>query len=335
MKKTPQGIAPIFCLALLQGCGGGGGSSGQPPVAQQPPPANGPQALRLDASNYQNVLRASMGTPLSAFSFVKVGGDLADFWFELPIPHALSAPLCPDGGWTVFDIGDRNLDGFFNAGDDITQSYHECESAGVTIDGLIRIELKTVTPKDGGRELESWVTIANFSVTAEGSVAGPASLNFSGAVLYTSTPSYQQFKIGGASFGTTHAVGTEQASALAVDFLQRQDTGTYSLSFGGHLDSGAFGGTFDFVTSAPFTGTIGQYPGAGRLVVIGGSNSTARLSEEGAAANNADAVLLAVDANGDGTAETSANEFAWTGIFPRQIFDAFIKRVVITQPAMP
>jgi len=332
MKTMMQGCAPIFCMALLQGCGGGGGG-GKPPVAQEPPPANSRPPLRLDASNYQTVLRVSIGSTLSAFSYVKLGGDMADNLFELPIPGNLSALLCVEGGWTLLNIGDRNLDGFFNVGDYVTQSYDHCKNLGATIDGIIRIELQGVTPKDGGREIEVWVTVANFSVTASGTATGPTGITFSGPARYSHAPAYLQFKIGGASFGSTHVAGTEQASALVVDYLQRQDSGTYSLSFGGNIDSGVFGGTFDFVTSAPFTGTIGQYPSTGRLIAIGGAGSSARLSEEGAAANNAETVLLSVDANGDGSADAAASEFAWTGVVPRQMFDPFVNRVVVRPPA--
>jgi hypothetical protein len=335
MKKMTFGLAPIFCLSLLQGCGGGGSGSGKPPAAQQPPPSNSRTALKLSSANYQNVLRASVGTSLSAFSFVKLGGDMADRLFETPIPNNISALLCPDGGWTLLSIGDKNLDTFFNVGDYVTQSYDKCKNGGSTIDGIIRIELRSVTPKDGGRELESWVTVADFTVTPATNASSSTSLNFTGPVLYTNAPAYRQFKLGGAAFSSTSVAGTEQASALAVDFLQRQDTGTFSLSFGGNLDSGAFGGTFDFATTTPFTGTIGAYPTAGRVVVLGGSSTTARLSEEGSAASDADTVLLAVDETGDGTADASVTNFAWTGIVPRQLFDPFVNLVVVTQPQAP
>jgi hypothetical protein len=331
MKKMTRELAPIFCLALLQGCGGGGGS-GKPPAAQQPPPSNARSALKLSSANYQNALRASVGMSLSAFNFVKLGGFMSDNLFEKPIPGSVSALLCPDGGWTLLSIGDRNLDTFFNVGDYVTQTYDKCKNGGSTIDGIIRIELRGVTPKDGGRELESWVTVVNFTVTSATNSVSSTSLNFTGPVLYTNAPAYQQFKLGGAAFSSTNVAGTEQASALVVDFLQRQDTGTFSLSFGGNLDSGAFDGTFDFATTTPFTGAIGAYPTSGRVVVLGGSNTTARLSEEGAAANDADTVLLAVDETGDGNADASLIDFAWMGIVPRQMFDPFVNLVVVTQP---
>jgi len=77
MKKAIKGLAPIFCVALMHGCGGGGG--GKPAVTQAPQPANGPRVRALDLANYRNVLHISIGTTSSAFSFVKIGGD-ASAW---------------------------------------------------------------------------------------------------------------------------------------------------------------------------------------------------------------------------------------------------------------
>ena len=111
MYRLTQGLATIFCLSLLQGCGGGGGGKG--PESPQPPPSNTRPPLRLSAADYQLALKASIGTTMNAFNYV-LGGDLADLMLDLPVPRDVVLLPCPDGGTTLLTIGDRNSDGFFN-----------------------------------------------------------------------------------------------------------------------------------------------------------------------------------------------------------------------------
>ena len=332
MYRPTPGLATIFFLSLLQGCGGGGG--GKAP-ASQPPPSNTRPPLRLSATDYQLALRTSIGTTMNAFNYVKLGGDLAELMLDLPVPRDVILLPCPDGGTTLLTIGDRNSDGFFNAGDFVNQAYDDCDNDGTTLDGIIRIEVNAVTPKDGGHEIQLVATVLNLTLKAAGNAIPPISINFVGPVFYTRTPTYQEFRLAGASFSSSQVAGALDATALGVIYLQDHAADTYRLTFGGSLDSAAFGGPFEFATFAPFTGTIGQYPDAGRLDVIGGSGSSARLSEEGAAAGNPATVLVAVDSNGDGNADAAVSEFAWSEVMPRELFDAFRNPVVVATPVMP
>jgi len=332
MYRLTQGLATIFCLSLLQGCGGGGGGKG--PESPQPPPSNTRPPLRLSAADYQLALKASIGTTMNAFNYV-LGGDLADLMLDLPVPRDVVLLPCPDGGTTLLTIGDRNSDGLFNSGDYVNQAYEDCDNDGSTLDGIIRIELESVTPKDGGREIQLLATVVNLTLKLADSAIPPISVDFVGPMSYTRTPSYQEFRLAGASFSSSQVAGATDATALGVIYLQDHAAETYRLTFGGSLDSAVFSGPFEYATFAPFTGTIGQYPDAGRLDVIGGSGSSARLSEEGAAASNPAAVLVAVDSNGDGSSDAAVNEFAWSDVMPRELFDAFRNPVVVATPLMP
>ncbi|HLA73247.1 MAG TPA: hypothetical protein VK624_17190 [Steroidobacteraceae bacterium] len=335
MYRLTQGLATIFCLSVLQGCGGGGGGGGKAPESQQPPPSNTRPPLKVSAADYQLALRTSIGTTMNAFNYVKLGGDLADLMLDLPVPRDVVLLPCPDGGTTLLTIGDRNSDGLFNAGDYVNQAYEDCDNDGSTLDGIIRIEIDSVTPKDGGREIQLLATVVNLTLKLADSAIPPISVNFVGPVSYTRTPSYQEFRLAGASFSSSQVAGATDVTALGVIYLQDHAADTYRLTFGGSLDSAMFSGPFEFATFAPFTGTIGQYPDAGRLDVIGGSGSSARLSEEGAAASNPATVLVAVDSNGDGTADAAVIDFPWSDVMPRELFDAFRNPVVVATPLMP
>ena len=87
--------------------------------------------------------------------------------------------------------------------------------------------------------------------------------------------------------------------------------------------------TVDFTTPEAFTGVIGEFPSAGRLSVTGSGNATARLSEEGTAANDNAAVFAAVDSNGDGAVDASNAAMVWASVVPSRLFAAFNSQVVI------
>jgi len=107
-----------------------------------------------------------------------------------------------------------------------------------------------------------------------------------------------------------------------VDLTQDYALGTYELTVFGMVDSDTLGGKVDFTTDTRFTGTLGSYPNHGRLALSGGNGSTARLSEEGAAASDPAAVLATVDTNGDGLSDASDESLAWATVMPVSIFES-------------
>ena len=115
---------------------------------------------------------------------------------------------------------------------------------------------------------------------------------------------------------------TQSVSNLVIDYLQRYDTSRYDYLLQGTLGSLGNVGEFRVSTPLSFTGTIGSYPSAGRLGLNGAANSTARVSEEGAAASNSTAVLVSVDTNGDGVADSEVPELDWTQLLPRATFSS-------------
>jgi hypothetical protein len=63
----------------------------------------------------------------------------------------------------------------------------------------------------------------------------------------------------------------------------------------------------------------------------GAANSTARVSEEGVAASNSAAVLVSVDSNGDGVADSEVPELDWTQLLPQATFSSLRDR---SQPVL-
>jgi hypothetical protein len=331
MKLTAHGstalVAGLAGLAL-SACGGGGGS---PPPAPAPPPPP-PAGIALTSANYQSALRLSVGQSISAFSNARVGVILVDSQVAVP-PNIVRFP-CPVSGTNSSSFTDRNSNGLVDAGDSAQIQWEECNSGGATIDGLLRIDVvNVVLQAPDTHELSLSVSTTGLEITPVNvPAAGAITHIFTIPIRYTRTTTSDRFVISSASFSSRHAIGVDALDRLSLDLAQDYAANTYSYSMSGRIDSDVLGGEFQFATPQPFTGVIGEYPSAGRLVVSGSGNSAARLSEEGSALTNPNTLLAAVDSNGDGTDDTVEPELQWSLVAPLLIFDSFRNQIVVGAP---
>jgi len=319
--------AVVASLVMLSGCGGGGGG-GAPAPAPAPAPA---AKVALAAANYRNAATLAMGATNSAYWYGKLGIDITDAMINQPVNLFLTA--CPASGAMQNELLDKNRDGTFDPGDTLHMRWDRCKVGDTTITGLVRVELSTDSKLiPGGREYVMTITIVDLIM--DNPQANPSSLriNFLAEVRYTHTATSDHTVIPNAVFTSGQIVGDSGNSALVVDYLQDYASQTYSYIVSGNVVSGALGGDVDFSTPQAFTGVVGEYPSTGRMNLTGGANSTARLAEEGAAASDNAAVFAAVDANGDGAADASDAQLAWTNVLPVQIFRAFPDQAGITLP---
>jgi hypothetical protein len=315
----PSPIFPIAVAALLASCGGGGGGGAAPPAP--PPVAQTPQAT-LNVSNYQNAAKLAMGISSSAFTYSKLGVSVVDSLFQVPLGFFPVLP-CPEGGTTSIELTDQNSNTALDPGDTVHLRWDDCRVQGTTTSGLVRVEINTATPIPDGRDYVLTVWIVGLTVTPATTGAQLATINFIAPAHYTRTSTSDHTVIASAVFSTSPVTGDSGLSTLLVDYLQDFATQTYTWSAQGTIDSQVLGGQVNFAQAAAFTGVLGEYPSAGRLTLTGNANSTARLSEEGAAAADSNAVLVSVDANGDGVADASNTALAWSAVVPVQIFSPF------------
>lgn len=304
-------------LAALHACGGG--SSDPAPVAVPPPPA--PVQLALDASNYQGAMRNALTWGDSAFGYAKLGADVADRLVNAPIA-LLPILRCPVSGAAQITLTDRNRNGMLNENDTLSMFLDRCVTDTVSASGVVRIEVTDAGPLGNGREYRLLVTITDLTLSSLTAGIEPVTVNFIGSLEFSWTSDFDHYVLTFGEYRHTQAGQTQSVTNLVVDYLQRYDTLRYDYLLQGTLAGAANSGEFRVSTPLSFSGTIGSYPSAGRLGLNGASNSAARLSEEGAAANNSATVLASVDTNGDGVADTEVPELAWTQLLPPEMFSS-------------
>jgi hypothetical protein len=309
---------------LLTACGGEGSSPAASPAPPPPPP---PSGTALTTANYQNALKLSFGAALSAFSNARIGVVPVDSLDVIP-PNLGPTP-CPVSGSIASQFTDTNLNGLLDKNDSVLMQWDDCDSGQLTLDGLMRVDVNDLVPLVDGREITLTVTTAGFRVTTSTPRALPITLNFVLPIRHTRTTTSDRYVLAAATFRSAAAIGKDGLEMLTVDLLQDYATNTYRYSLSGSVDSEFLDGKFDFETTEAFTGVLGEYPSAGRLVATGSGNSRARLSEEGSALTNPDTILAAVDTNGDGVDDAVEPELEWSSVFPLVMFTSFRDQVVV------
>jgi len=306
-------------LATLHACGGGGGNGDAAPVATPPPPA--PVQLALDASNYQGAMRNALEWGDSAFQYAKLGADVADRMVNNLVPFS---PIfrCPVSGVASITLTDRNGNGVLNANDTLSLFLDRCVTDVVSATGAVRIQVTSAGPLGNGREYDLLVQIIDLALTSTVTGAEPVTINFNGSLDYSWTSDFDHYVLTFGEYRHTQAGQTQSVANLVVDYLQRYDTMRYDYLLQGTLVGPGNAGEFRVSTPLSLTGTIGSYPSAGRLGLTGAANSAARLSEEGTAATNSATVLVSVDTNGDGLADSEVPELAWTQLSPAVMFSS-------------
>jgi hypothetical protein len=325
MNRLAHGSAALIA-GLLTACGGGGYGSPAPAPAPPPPPPP-PSGTALTTANYQNALKLSFGAALSAFSNARIG--VVQVASLDVIPPSLGPTPCPISGSISSLFTDQNLNGLLDKNDSVLMQWDDCNSGQLTLDGLMRVDVNDLVALADGREITLTVTTAGFRVNASTPGALPITLNFVLPIRYTRTTTSDRYVLAAATYRSGASIGEDALEMLTVDLLQDYATNTYRYSLSGSVDSEYLDGKFDFETTVPFSGVLGEYPSAGRLVATGSGNTSARLSEEGSALTNPDTILAAVDTNGDGVDDAVVPELEWSTVFPLVMFTSFRDQVVI------
>ncbi len=311
-----SGALALGSIFVLNACGGGGGD--ETPVAVPPPPA--PVQLTLDAANYQGAVRNALTWGDSAFQYAKLGADVADRLVNsVVLPPVLR---CPVSGAASITLTDRNRNGVLNANDTFSIFMDRCVTDTVSVSGVVRVEVTSAEPFGNGREFQLLVQVIDLSLASLAGGVEPVTINFTGSLDFSYTTDFDHYVLTFGEYRHTQAGKTQSVTNLVIDYLQRYDTQSYDYLLQGTLGAVGNSGEFRVNTPLSFTGTIGSYPSAGRLGLSGAANSAARLSEEGAAAANNATVLVSVDTNGDGVADSEVPELAWTQLLQPEMFSA-------------
>jgi len=322
MNRLAQALA-LGSLILLNACGGG--SEDAPPVVAVPLPPP-PVQLALDAGNYQGAMRSALEWSDAAFSYAKLGADTADRLINTPLNLPPVFP-CPISGSASISLSDRNRNRILNDGDTLSIFMDRCVSNTIVATGVVRVEVISAEPLGDGRTFQLLVHIVDLALGSGNPADAAPTINLAATLDFSYTTDFDHYVLTFGEYRRTLSGQEQSVSNLVIDYLQRYDTQSYDYLLQGTLGSVGNSGEFRVTTPLSFTGTIGAFPNAGRLGLSGAANSTARVSEEGAAAANSAAVLVSVDTNGDGVADSEVPEFAWTQLSQPGMFSSLRGRL--------
>lgn len=317
-------------MLSLIACGGGGGDAGTPAL-----PAAG--ALALSSSNYvaavQAVLGASAyledsgrlvvaaqtsqtGASLRA-ALAQVEGVAARF-ARVPklVAGAVSSATegCTGGGVVNITANDANGNNSLDVGDSLSLSFVGCIESGVTLNGGIDITISALTGVFESSNYSATLAMAIKSLSAADATGtetgnGQLTLKLSASGVYDESQTLDV-----PSFSTSGTLGgVAQSTTLSayVLTLARAPGGTryidrVSIS-GGLAGSALDGKSVTVSTATPITVDWNALlPRAGQLFIKGAAGSQVR-----ATVQSSGAVLLELDADGNGSYELSTTK-SWS-----------------------
>jgi hypothetical protein len=318
---------------LLAACGGGGGDGG----GGTPPPTAEP--LQITSANYQTVAQeAASSTYYLLDSSQFVTGAQVDTrpalaalaWRQfVKLPRQLAAPgwvtgatmtetmQCSGGGQIQATINDTNGNQDIDAGESATLVATGCVESGVTINGTLGFTVNTLSGDLYGDVYAAsiGVTLGSFSVASGGgneSASGTMAIDIAATGPNASTlkVSVGSLSMKGDFGGITDTVSM-QNYVIQQTLTPMGNGSKSSTSVSGVFASSAFEArSVTLSTVSPFVALPDDaYPSSGQMLATGLAGSKVSLT-----ALNATTVLLELDANGDGTYESSVSR-AWSSLF--------------------
>jgi hypothetical protein len=322
MVSPSKGSVLVAGVLALAGCGGGGGSDSPAPNLAAITSSNAPAIAGA-------VMSASVeGSDLGAFAAFGPSGSPAiaaktslaqTKAAEIQQAHVVAvlkqsaagvaqAPVGPEttqctGGGSVTTSADLANLATLTPNDTIQFVFDACVEDGATVSGRFAMRVTSFSGDllSGAftfgvtTDLTSFAVTANGeTATANGRIAVSVTSNFAGTVSTTVTSS--SFSIGD---GTTTLTLSDYSVTRTLDTV----AGTFTLDAGGTLTSTAFSGPVTFDTTVLLRGTGDSFASSGEVVITGANRATIKVS-----VLDATFVRIAVDANGDGTVDTTVDK---------------------------
>lgn len=329
----PLALASALIVTSLTACGGGGGSStagtttpaaGTTKINDQTATAELSGAYSASSSLYNMgssstsmvTKDAGSGGSFSTVDFalrkldglLTAGGDAGG----LASKAVGSATVACSGGGTVGAVvDDADNSGAFSTGDSAVFTFTGCREGGMTMSGRMTISQVLVTGSVYAPSYSVGATFSFESLSASGASQPTVTINggFSLQAAYTTSPAaVVSATITGTAFSATTSAGIDTLSDFAASVTVNATTNRYQYGVSGREADSATNTAITITNPVPFQGTVGTYPSSGSLRVQAADGSAARLT-----ATSATSVIVDVDANGDGTYESSSTR-TWAQI---------------------
>jgi hypothetical protein len=330
MKSRLTAVISASALALLSACGGGGGDSTSQPQGDKVAitSANQSQAVRagvnaglsvsLAQGSVGGASPAGIGDRAHALAAVLQRGVQAARSSRKGIASATAHPAvsgsdteaCGVSGTLTVTVDDHDNSNSLSNGDVVTVSFAQCkDTATETINGAISITL-TGTPTD--TQFAAAANFQNVVVTDDdvtSTIAGTVTVSENDMPTVTETT----LSVGASGLtASTASSSYNDAVTFASGFLIKTDetsSGSVSVTLSGTVTAQSIGGSITISTPQPLVENASDpYPSSGQVVVTGASGSSVR-----ATVLDDTQVKLELDANGDGTYESSST-IAWGAI---------------------
>jgi len=328
MKSTLSIFVAASTLAMLAACGGGGGDSSPASADVAITSTNQTAVTRASLDGSTGVALAAQGSlggsgtssALGAATLVRRAIAAAANQRKIiaslgasPRSASTSTEACQVSGTLTVTFDDRDGNGTLSNGDVLTAAFAQChDSATSSIDGTVAITL-TAAPTD--TTLDASASFQNVT-TVDGGVSSGISGNVALHEVDGSTASTVQLTAGSgglavsvASSAYSDSVSFE--SGMTFSASATTDGSQAALSLDGSFTATSIGGRVTVTTLTPLTTASGSdYPATGVIKVVGASGSTVL-----ATVLDNTQVQLQLDANGDGTYESST-VVAWATLLP-------------------
>lgn len=322
-----RGFTSGFIVLLLGACGGGGSGGGGGGAGTTAPTtiltsSNAAQA----ASDAYGAMDAAAQGGGEGFQFFSVADgsagqfDIAHFSKKylqhlgtrqrgptLMSPMAVyTEPLFCSSGQGSMSWDDANNDGLDSPGDTYVLSFTNCVDQGETLNGQVTISNLQLTGDPASTNYSLSATIS-INLTVVDSV-DTVSLNGAFNITMAEAGNVLTMSISSSSLTMTDNGETLTVGNFTVTFTENFGTGAYTIAFDGPVTSTDLGGTVVVDTTQPFAGGGTANPTSGSMTILGANNTRVVVTVVGV-----NSVQLQVDANGDGTLE-STQTTTWSAL---------------------
>ncbi len=322
--STPYRQIAALLFAFLWGCGGGGGGGGGGPAGLTPPPST---PVGVTASNATQVSATALkpavggGGALTTVAGMETTAEpqtravtrtllavARDSKTQLSasqsvVGAAARTTPCKVSGSITADISADGTSGTitFNACSDI---------AGETISGSASATGVSAT-SDRSHFSGNFSTDLTFTATGFAPLRVVGSFSIDETCTNFSTGDCTD-NFTGTSLGAQQGNETWFITNFTITEALVSSTQNETVTFNYTVASTALKGSVTVITSTPFQGLkSAQHPSTGVVVATGANNSKAQLTVRSSDPADPSAVQIEVDANGDGTYETSTF-YSWS-----------------------
>jgi len=315
--------------AFLAACGGGSGG-GSATVGTPAPAA----PVTLTSANYVAVAQEALASSayLGSAASLATGAQVSDsatavrfgqaqagkmaHWLAAAPAQAVGVvqtrtEACDGGGTISARASDLNGNGRVDTGDSVTLTASNCAFEGELLSGQLSMTIDSVTGNPDYFPYKLSVTLGFNQLTTQSATqrtVGNGNLTLS---IDARAANDQSLSLRTASLGLSSTYASTRYDKTLTNYastitLSPAGSGlNSSASVNGTLSSSAFDAkSVAIETPSPFfTGSGQRYPGSGRLLITGAAGGKVRVT-----ATSASALLIELDADGNGTYEAATSK---------------------------